>query len=80
METVKVIGEYRRFAQPLSVDFAPECLTPAGVGYGEVDAFGVDLVPMPRSHDVTQGIGVIVFDHFGISGGAGAEKDQHGIR
>ena len=80
METIKVIGENSCLAEPLSVQFSPDSLAPAGIRHREMDALGIDFVPVTGSHHVSQRIGVVMLHHFGITGGAGAEEDQHGIR
>ena len=79
VEAVEVVDEDGRLAEPLAVELAPEGLGPAGVGDRQVQAVGVDLVPVFRRDEVAQGIFIIVGRQLRIAGGAGGEEHQHRV-
>ena len=80
IKAVKVVDENRSLTQPLTVDLAPAGLGPAGVGDGQVQAVGIDPVPVFGGDEVAQGIFIIVCRQLGVAGGAGGEEHQHGVR
>ena len=79
VEPVKVVGEHRALAQPLAVQLAPQGLAPAGLADGEVEAVGVDAVPVLGGDVVAQGILVGMGGDLGIPRGAGGEEHEHQI-
>ena len=79
VEAVKVVGEDRAFAQPLAVELAPERLAPAGLGDREVQAVGLDPVPVLGGHKVAERVFVAVHGDLRIAGRAGGEEHEHGI-
>ena len=63
----------------LSVNLAPCRLCPACVGYSEMEAFAVEIVPVPGSDYVSERVGEVMGDHFRLAGGAGREIHQHDV-
>ena len=74
-----VVGEYGASSQPLAVNLAPDCLCPASLGQGQVEAAVHHLLPVAGGDDVAQGIGKVVLHHLGIAGGAGGKVEQHDV-
>ena len=58
---------------------APHRLCPTGIGNGEVQAVGIDVLPPPGGDDMPQRIAEAVGNDLGITGGAAAEKHQHRV-
>ena len=56
MESVKVVGEYTCFTEPLTVELAPESLAPTGIRNGEMQTVGIYVVPVLCSGVVTKGV------------------------
>ena len=79
MEAVKVVDEQRRFAQPLAVELAPHGFSPAGVRYGEMQAVGINLMPIAGGDEMAQGVFEGMNGDLGIAAGAGGKEHQHGI-
>ena len=80
MEAVVVVGHDRGLHGPRAVELAPNCLAPAGVGDGEVQAaVGYGVVPQLCRHGVCQRVGAVVQHHLGLAGRAGAEVHEHGV-
>ena len=79
VEAVEVVDEQRRFAYPLTVEFAPHRLCPAGVGYRQMKPVGVDVVPVFRRVEVTEGVSVAVGGYLRVAGGARGEEHQHSV-
>ena len=79
IEAVKVIDKDRCLAQPLAIKLAPHGFGPAGVGNGQMQAIGIDPVPVFGGNEVTQRVLVIMGCQLGIAGSAGGEEHQHGI-
>ena len=79
IKAVKVVDENACLAQPLAVELAPGGLCPPGVGNGQMQAVGVDPMPVFCGDKVTQGILVVMGRQLGIAGGAGGEEHQHWI-
>ena len=79
MEFFVVIYEYGRSGEPLSVEFAPYCFAPSGVGYCEVDAVHGEVVPIDAGRQMAECVAVVVGNHFGLSAGAAGEVDQHRV-
>ena len=79
VKAVEVIHENCALAEPLSVEFTPGGFAPAGIGNREMQTIRLDIVPPARRDDVSERIGVRMFNHFGIAGRAGAEIHQGGI-
>ena len=79
VELVEVVGEDGRLVHPLAVVLAPQGLAPACVGDGEVQPFGIHVVPVFGGDVVAQGIFIVVLGNFGVARGAGGEEHEHGI-
>ena len=56
IKIIKIIGKDACFTQPLSVDLAPQCLAPAGIGNSKMNAVRVYLVPVFGCYIMTQRI------------------------
>ena len=65
--------------KPLSVELAPNCLAPTGIGYGEMDRVLVEIVPIYTRGQMTECIEVIVCHHFWLACGSRCEVHQQGI-
>ena len=78
-ELVKIVDKNAGPGQPLSVELAPDRLSPAGLGQSQMDAVGVHVVPVDGRDDVGQGVLVAVEDHLGLPRGAGGEVHQHPV-
>ena len=78
-ELVVVVHEHGRTHYPLSVELAPDGLSPAGVGVGEVDGIGRELMPVGGGDQMAEGVGVRVEYHLRLVGRAGSEVHQHGV-
>ena len=65
--------------KPLSVELAPYCLAPTGIGYGKVDGILVEIMPIYTRGQVTEGIEVIVCHHLWLASGSRCEVHQQGI-
>ena len=76
VETIEVVDEDRAFTQPLTVELAPQGLTPTGIGDGQMQTITLTAMPVLGCHIVTQSIGVLVGSHLGIAGGTGGEEHQ----
>ena len=63
----------------LPVDLAPRRLGPSCVGYGEMQAVPVQVVPVFCRHDMSQRIGEVMGHHFRLPGSAGGEIHQHDV-
>ena len=79
METIEVVYEYGSFTHPLTVEFAPECLAPAGIRDREMKSVRISILPVTCSYIVTERILVAVQDKLRISGCSGTEEDEHRI-
>ena len=53
--------------EPLSVEFAPYGLAPAGIGHGKVEAVLIYVVPVLGCYNVSQRIEEIVGHHLGVA-------------
>ena len=78
-EFLMVVHEDIGSCYHLSVNLAPCRLCPACVGYGEMEAFAVEIVPVPGSDYVSERVGEVMGDHFRFAGGAGREIHQHDV-
>ena len=65
--------------KPLSVELAPYCLAPTGIGYGKMDGVLVEIVPIYTCGQMTEGIEVIVCHHLWLACGSRCEVHQQGI-
>ncbi len=74
-----VIHEHCRTGEPLSVEFAPNSLTPTGIRYGEMDAVFTQIVPVHSGHQMSEGIEVIVGNHLGVAAGSAGEVHQQHV-
>ena len=63
----------------MSVQFAPNRFTPTGIGNGEVQAVGIDVVPIFRGDEMSQSITVSMRRDLRIAFGAGGKVHQHQI-
>lgn len=79
MEAVEVVREHARLHKPLAIVLAPHRLAPTGVGDGQMQPVGLDVVPMLRRDQVRQGVVGIVQHHLGVAGGAGGEIHEHRV-
>ena len=79
MEAVEVVHEDRRLAQPLAVELAPQSLAPAGVGDGQVQTVGVNLMPILGGYIVAERVEVAVACDLRVAGRARREEHNHGI-
>ena len=75
MEFLVFVNKNAAACEHLSVQLAPNGLGPTGVGYGQVASVFLYIVPKAGGDDMTQGIGIIVGHHFGLSGGAGGKVE-----
>ena len=76
---VKVTDKNSRLHKPLSIQLAPHGLHPASIGQGQMQAVRHYIMPIFRGHNVRDGIGIIMPDHFGHTGGARGKIQQHRI-
>ncbi len=53
--------------KPLTVEFAPNSLSPTGIGYGQVDGVLVEIVPIYTRGQMTEGIEVVVGHHLWLA-------------
>ncbi len=65
--------------KPLPVEFSPHGFAPPCVGYGEMQAAFVQVVPYGAGHNVPQGIGKVVDHHFGLSRCAAGKIEQRRV-
>ncbi len=79
VELLCVVRHDDRAANPLSVNFAPAKFCPAGIRHHQVQAAVLDTVPVVGRDNVPQRVFVVVQNHFGHTGGAGREVDQHRV-
>ena len=79
MEAVEVVREHARLHEPLAIVLAPHRLAPTGVGDGQMQPVGLDVVPMLRRDQVRQCVVGIMQHHLGVAGGAGGEIHEHGV-
>ena len=79
MEFCKVIDEYGGFTEPCTVQLTPECFAPACVGDGEVESFGVDVMPPCSGYDMSERIFGGMHCDLRISRCAGSEEHDAGI-
>ena len=79
VEPLEIVDKDRALAEPLAVELAPQCLAPAGVGNGQMQAVPLDTVPVFGGDKVAQHILIAVGGDFGIAGGAGGKEHQHGV-
>ena len=80
MEAVVVVGHDRGLHGPRTIELAPNCLAPASVRNGEVQAaVGHGVVPQLGRDGVRQRVGAVVQDHLGLAGGARAKVHEHGL-
>ena len=77
MELVIVIDKNAALHKHLAVKLAPNSLAPAGIGYCQMNAVGVDIVPIFGGCQMCKGICVRVHCHFRISCSAGREIYYH---
>ena len=80
VESVEVVDEQGRLAQPLAVDLAPGGLGPAGVGDGQMQTVRGHALPVLRGDEVAQGVLVVVHGDLRIARGAGGEVHEHRVR
>ena len=78
-EFVEVVDKNIGAGYPLAVEFSPYGFPPTGVGKGEVQAFLIEVVPVRAGNDVSQRIGKVMGDHFGVACRAGCEIKQRRI-
>lgn len=78
-ELLVIVDEDVGSGYPLSVQFAPYGLAPAGVGDGEVQAVGLQVVPDVARHDVSQRVGEVVSHHLGFARGTAGEVHQRDV-
>ena len=79
MESIKVIDKGCTFIKPLSVEFSPHSLGPAGIGDGEVQSIGIRCMPITGCMEVSQRILVVVGSNLGISTGSACEEHQQQV-
>ena len=79
VEAVEVVREHASLHEPLAIVLAPHRLAPAGVGDGQMQPVGFDVMPMLRRDQVRQGVVGIMQHHLGIAGGTGGEIHEHGV-
>ena len=79
VKAVEIVNECCRLAQPLAVQLAPHCFSPAGVGDGQMQTVGVNIVPVFCGVEVTERVFVIVRGDLRIAGRAGGEEHQHKV-
>ncbi len=58
---------------PLSVEFPPDGLSPAGVGESQVKALLIKIVPIGGRYDVSKWIREVMGHHLGFAGSARRE-------
>ena len=73
-EFVHVVSEDRRAGDPLAVNLAP-----AELRHRHVQFVLLYLLPILRSQDVTERMGVVVHDRFRVPGRSTREIDQHDV-
>jgi hypothetical protein len=79
VELLVVVDKDGSAGDPLPIELPPDGFSPTGIGNGEVEAVGAKIVPETSGGDMGKGIGVVVGDHLGITGGAGSEVHDGGI-
>ena len=79
VEAVEIVGEYRAFAHPLTVELAPERLAPSGIGYREVELASLDAVPIFRGNEMSERVFVGVLGDLRIACRARGEEHEHRI-
>ena len=79
MEAVEVVDEDGCLAEPLAVQLAPQRLAPAGFGDGQMQAVGVDAVPVFGGEEMAEGVFVRMRGDLGIACGAGGEEHEHRV-
>ena len=79
IETVEVVNERCRFAQPLSVKFAPHGFCPARVGNGEMQSVGVYAMPEFCGVEMSERVFVVMNRRFRITRRARGEEHQQRV-
>ena len=79
MESVKVVGKYTCFAEPLSVKLTPKRLTPAGVGDGKVQSVGIYVMPMLCGRIMTESVFIRMGCDTGITCGTRGKEHKHRV-
>ena len=79
MEAVEVVREHARLHEPLTVVLAPHRLAPTGVGDGQMQPVGLDVMPMLRRDQMCQSIVGIMQHHLRVAGGTGRKVHEHGV-
>ena len=74
VKALEIVYEHSAFTQPLTVELTPQCLAPACLGNGEVQAVTLALMPATRCQIVAQCILVGMLGQLRISGGAGCDE------
>ena len=78
-EFLVLVYEYSCLHHPLTVERTPDGLSPSGVTDGVMDTFGVDLMPVLGSHQMTESVEVSVEDHLRVTRCTGGEVHDHGL-
>ena len=78
-ELLVVVNEDCCASKPLSVELTPYSLAPSCIGYGEVDAIGIEVVPEYTCGEMAQSIQMIVSHHLWFATCAAGEIHQHSI-
>ena len=79
MIAVEVVREHARFHQPLAIVLAPNCLAPTRIGNREMNAVGIDIVPMLGSGKMPDCVRRIVQNHLRVARRTAREVHQHGV-
>ena len=74
-----VVNEDCCASKPLSVELTPYSLAPSCIGYGEVDAIGIEVVPEHTCGEMAESIQMVVSHHLWLATCAAGEIHQHSI-
>ena len=75
-EFLHIISKDCSATDPLSIDFAPSELCPAGIGYAHVQLIFLYLLPIFCSGDMTQRMRMVMLYHFRLTSCTGSEVDD----
>ena len=76
MELFMVVYENRSSGNPLAVQFSPHGLSPSRVGYGQMQAVFVQVMPITSGRDMSERIGEIMSHHLRFTGSSRSEIHQ----
>ena len=79
MEPVHIIDKIGCSNYPLTINLAPAALGPAGIRHADVQIVRRKLLPVMGSNNMSQGMIVVVYDHFGHARCAGCKIKKHRI-